>query len=71
MGMLDEEQNIGRRIELLTPDEMLLKLKSSQIIHRAEIFVKQFSHRVIHSYRPSCGLSSSGRAEMGYWKTVF
>jgi hypothetical protein len=43
MGMFDEEKNIGRRPTLLALDEMLLKLKGSEIVHAAEISIEQHS----------------------------
>lgn len=44
MRVFDEEENVGRRLALLSFDELLLQREGSEIIHSAELLVKKFNH---------------------------
>jgi hypothetical protein len=41
MRMLDEQQNVSRRLKLLARDELLLERERREVIHAAESFVDQ------------------------------
>ena len=55
--MFDEKYDVTQSPPLLQLDNSLLQRQCCKIIHPAQIFIKQLSHRLHHSYRPFCVLS--------------
>ena len=47
--MLDKNQNVRKRLSLLPRDELFLEFQRGQVIHLAQVFVKQFRHRLTYS----------------------
>src|SRR4249920_2880510 len=55
--MFDEKYDVTQSPPLLQLDNSLLQRQCCKIIHPAQIFINQLSHRLHHSYRPCCDLS--------------
>jgi hypothetical protein len=58
MRMLDEKQSVADAVLLPELKQFLLECQGDEIVHAAQISIVEFSHGVVHFYRPGLDLSS-------------